>query len=177
MAGCNSWTPVRGTRWARIRWGGRRQRPRGARRHCSNWSARKTTCRIIGSSWASLRHRLAATATLITRLPAPMSLTGFPTCCALLRSCPALWRHRASGEPGAGVDIVAPGDPWVKLTDGWAAISQSRFDQAVTAAQHARFLALRSRRDDPQGACIARPELGGRSSRPPNQASGRAAFG
>ena len=32
------------------------------------------------------------------------------------------------------LDIVAPGDPWVKLTDGWAAISQSRFDQAVTAA-------------------------------------------
>jgi tetratricopeptide (TPR) repeat protein len=32
------------------------------------------------------------------------------------------------------LDIVAPGDPWVKLTDGWAAVSQSRFDQALAAA-------------------------------------------
>lgn len=32
------------------------------------------------------------------------------------------------------LDIVAPGDPWVKLTDGWAAVSRSRFDRAVAAA-------------------------------------------
>ena len=32
------------------------------------------------------------------------------------------------------LDIVSPGDPWVKLTEGWAAVSQSRFDQAIAAA-------------------------------------------
>src|SRR6476660_1867457 len=32
------------------------------------------------------------------------------------------------------LDIVAPGDPWVKLTNGWAAVTQSRFDDAITAA-------------------------------------------
>lgn len=32
------------------------------------------------------------------------------------------------------LEIVAPGDPWVKLTDGWAAVSRSRFDRAVAAA-------------------------------------------
>ena len=32
------------------------------------------------------------------------------------------------------LEIVSPGDPWVKLTDGWAAVSQSRFDQAITVA-------------------------------------------
>ena len=32
------------------------------------------------------------------------------------------------------LEIVAPGDPLVKLTEGWAAVSQSRFDQAVAAA-------------------------------------------
>jgi predicted Zn-dependent protease len=31
------------------------------------------------------------------------------------------------------LEIVSPGDPWVKLTRGWAAFSQSRFDQALAA--------------------------------------------
>ena len=30
--------------------------------------------------------------------------------------------------------IVAPGDPLVKLTEGWAGITQSRFDEAIAAA-------------------------------------------
>ena len=30
--------------------------------------------------------------------------------------------------------ILAPGDPWVKLTEGWAAISQQRYDKALVAS-------------------------------------------
>jgi predicted Zn-dependent protease len=30
--------------------------------------------------------------------------------------------------------IVAPGDPWVKLTKGWSAVYESRFDEAVSIA-------------------------------------------
>jgi predicted Zn-dependent protease len=30
--------------------------------------------------------------------------------------------------------VVAPGDPWVKLADGWAAFAQSHFDDAIKAA-------------------------------------------
>jgi predicted Zn-dependent protease len=33
------------------------------------------------------------------------------------------------------LEIVAPGDPWVKLTDGWVAFSQSHFDQALAAGE------------------------------------------
>jgi predicted Zn-dependent protease len=29
------------------------------------------------------------------------------------------------------LEVVAPGDPWVKLTKGWTAYSQSRFDEAL----------------------------------------------
>jgi predicted Zn-dependent protease len=29
------------------------------------------------------------------------------------------------------LEVVSPGNPWVKLTDGWAAISESRFDKAL----------------------------------------------
>jgi predicted Zn-dependent protease len=32
------------------------------------------------------------------------------------------------------LEVVAPGDPWVKLADGWAAFAQSRFDEAIAAA-------------------------------------------
>jgi predicted Zn-dependent protease len=32
------------------------------------------------------------------------------------------------------LEIVSPGDPWVKLTDGWAAFSEKRYDDAVTAS-------------------------------------------
>ena len=32
------------------------------------------------------------------------------------------------------LDVVAPGDPWVKLTEGWAAISQLHYDKALAAA-------------------------------------------
>lgn len=32
------------------------------------------------------------------------------------------------------LDVLAPGDPWVKLTKGWTAFSQSRFDAALQEA-------------------------------------------
>jgi predicted Zn-dependent protease len=32
------------------------------------------------------------------------------------------------------LEVLVPGDPWVKLTRGWAAIAQSRFDQALVAS-------------------------------------------
>ena len=32
------------------------------------------------------------------------------------------------------LEIVSPGDPWVKLTEGWAAFSQGQFDKAMAAA-------------------------------------------
>ena len=32
------------------------------------------------------------------------------------------------------LEVVAPGDPWIKLTSGWAAIGESRFDQALSTA-------------------------------------------
>jgi predicted Zn-dependent protease len=32
------------------------------------------------------------------------------------------------------LEVLAPSDPWVKLTAGWAAISQSRFDDAIAAS-------------------------------------------
>ena len=32
------------------------------------------------------------------------------------------------------LEVLAPNDPWVKLAAGWSAISESRFDQANTAA-------------------------------------------
>ena len=32
------------------------------------------------------------------------------------------------------LQIVAPGDPWIKLTEGWAALSQSQFDKALAAS-------------------------------------------
>lgn len=32
------------------------------------------------------------------------------------------------------LEVVAPGDPWPKLTKGWQAISETHFDQALTAA-------------------------------------------
>lgn len=33
------------------------------------------------------------------------------------------------------LEILVPGDPWVKITKGWAAISQSRFDEALAASE------------------------------------------
>jgi predicted Zn-dependent protease len=33
------------------------------------------------------------------------------------------------------LEVLAPGDPWVKLTKGWAAIGESRYDQAVQTAE------------------------------------------
>ena len=32
------------------------------------------------------------------------------------------------------LEIVAPGDPWIKIADGWAAFAQSRYDDAIAAA-------------------------------------------
>jgi tetratricopeptide (TPR) repeat protein len=32
------------------------------------------------------------------------------------------------------LEVLAPGDPWPKLAKGWAAISESHFDQAIAAA-------------------------------------------
>ena len=32
------------------------------------------------------------------------------------------------------LEVLSPGDPWVKLTNGWAAYSQSHFDEALQAA-------------------------------------------
>jgi len=32
------------------------------------------------------------------------------------------------------LQILAPGDPWIKLTEGWAAISQQRYDKALAAS-------------------------------------------
>lgn len=32
------------------------------------------------------------------------------------------------------LEVLSPGDPWVKLTNGWAAFTQSHFDQALDAA-------------------------------------------
>jgi predicted Zn-dependent protease len=32
------------------------------------------------------------------------------------------------------LEVLSPGDPWVKLTNGWAAFTQSHFDQALEAA-------------------------------------------
>jgi tetratricopeptide (TPR) repeat protein len=32
------------------------------------------------------------------------------------------------------LEVVAPGDPWVKLTNGWAAYSQSHFDEAIATS-------------------------------------------
>ena len=32
------------------------------------------------------------------------------------------------------LEVLAPGDPWVKLTKGWAAVGETRFDQALTTA-------------------------------------------
>ncbi|MFL6726589.1 MAG: tetratricopeptide repeat protein [Sphingomicrobium sp.] len=32
------------------------------------------------------------------------------------------------------LDVLAPGDPWVKLTKGWAAISESHFEEAMAVA-------------------------------------------
>ena len=32
------------------------------------------------------------------------------------------------------LEILAPGDPWIKLTKGWAAVGESRYDQAVAIA-------------------------------------------
>jgi predicted Zn-dependent protease len=32
------------------------------------------------------------------------------------------------------LEVIAPDDPWVKLTRGWAAIAQSQFDQALAAS-------------------------------------------
>ena len=32
------------------------------------------------------------------------------------------------------LEILSPGDPWVKLTNGWAAYNESHFDQAIAAA-------------------------------------------
>jgi predicted Zn-dependent protease len=58
------------------------------------------------------------------------------------RSNPELIRSLAelalrSGDIGLAqrhareLEVVAPGDPWVKIVDGWAAYSESRFDQAL----------------------------------------------
>jgi predicted Zn-dependent protease len=32
------------------------------------------------------------------------------------------------------LEVISPGDPWVKLTNGWAAFTESHFDQAMTIA-------------------------------------------
>ena len=32
------------------------------------------------------------------------------------------------------LEVLVPGDPWVKLTKGWAAVGETRFDQALTTA-------------------------------------------
>jgi predicted Zn-dependent protease len=32
------------------------------------------------------------------------------------------------------LEVIAPGDPWVKLTNGWAAFTESHFDQAMAIA-------------------------------------------
>src|SRR4051812_33367390 len=32
------------------------------------------------------------------------------------------------------LEVVSPGDPWVRLTDGWAAFSESRYDDALAAS-------------------------------------------
>src|SRR5919112_4573293 len=32
------------------------------------------------------------------------------------------------------LEVLAPGDPWVKLTKGWAAVGETRFDQALQTA-------------------------------------------
>ena len=32
------------------------------------------------------------------------------------------------------LEVLSPGDPWVKLTNGWAAFTQSHFDEALQAA-------------------------------------------
>jgi predicted Zn-dependent protease len=32
------------------------------------------------------------------------------------------------------LEVISPGDPWVKLTNGWAAFTESHFDQAMAAA-------------------------------------------
>jgi len=32
------------------------------------------------------------------------------------------------------LEVIAPGDPWIKLTDGWAAIRQSRWEEAIADA-------------------------------------------
>ena len=32
------------------------------------------------------------------------------------------------------LEVLSPGDPWVKLTNGWAAFTESHFDQALEAA-------------------------------------------
>jgi len=32
------------------------------------------------------------------------------------------------------LEVVAPGDPWVKLVDGWSAFSQSQYDKALAAS-------------------------------------------
>jgi predicted Zn-dependent protease len=34
------------------------------------------------------------------------------------------------------LDVLAPGDPWVKLVKGWAAFSESRFDQSLAIADN-----------------------------------------
>jgi len=46
-----------------------------------------------------------------------------------------------SGDFGAAqaraeeLEVVAPGDPWIKMTKGWASLSESRFDQALATAE------------------------------------------
>ena len=32
------------------------------------------------------------------------------------------------------LDVLSPGDPWVRLTKGWAAVSETRFDEALSEA-------------------------------------------
>jgi predicted Zn-dependent protease len=77
------------------------------------------------------------------------------------RSNPALLRAVTelalrSGDLGLAeshareLEIVAPGDPWVKLTDGWAAVSQSHYDKALTLSDEI----LRSTPFDPAGTVL-----------------------
>lgn len=34
------------------------------------------------------------------------------------------------------LEVLVPGDPWVKLTKGWAAVGESRYDQALATAEN-----------------------------------------
>lgn len=48
------------------------------------------------------------------------------------------------------LEVLSPGDPWVKLTDGWAAYSESHFDRSLSAAD----AILASSPFDPSGTVL-----------------------